>query len=583
MIIRHKTAPAIVPGIDLPPDPSPPARPGLVRVEGTAKTALETGRNRLAFAGGVFLLLFLSVAVRLVDVAFHPNADQVARAVPQPELPMKTVRADITDRNGMLLATNLPTVNLYADARIVREPEKVARDLKDILPEIDVARTVERLTSGQAFVYLHRHLTPAQQFAVNRLGVPALGFEDGELRVYPQGGLFAHVVGKTDIDNRGISGIEKRFDDQLKDGQAVRLSVDLRVQTAVMRVLQDSIATFKAEGAAAVVQDTRTGEVISLVSLPDFDPNRPETMTDDAMFNRATLGVYEMGSVFKVFNTAIALESGKIQISSRYDTSPLKIANYTIHDLHSLKGPASVPEILINSSNIGSARMALEFGGEFQHAYLDRFGLTRTAALEIPEVGAPQVPSGNWSNITVATVSFGHGISVSPLQVATGASAVVNGGVFRPATLLAHAPGDAAPGVRAVSERTSLMMRRLMRMVVTEGSGRKADVPGYRVAGKTGTAEKVVNGRYSKHQVLSSFLGVFPADNPRYTVLVTLDAPKGIPSTYNFATAGWNAAPTAGKVIAAIAPMLGVEPAADPFQQADPKSGPLMVAAMKGN
>ena len=582
MIIRRRTPPAIVPGIDLPVIQAAPARPGLVRVEGTTKTALETGRNRLAFASGVFLLLFATVAGRLMEVSFNSDVERVARTPPSAELP-KTMRADITDRNGILLATNLPTVDLYADARIVREPEQVAQDLKAIIPEIDLARTIERLKSGQGFVYLHRHLTPAQQFAVNRLGVPALGFEDGESRVYPQGGLFAHVVGKTDIDNRGISGVEKRFNDRLKAGQPVRLSMDLRVQTAVKGVLQEAMSTFKADGAAAVVQDVRTGEVISLVSLPDFDPNRTETMTDDAMFNRATLGVYEMGSVFKVFNTAIALESGKVRVTDRYDTSPVKIAKYTIHDLHSLKGPASVPEILIHSSNIGSARMAMEFGGEIQKEYLDRFGLTRPSDLELPEVGSPQVPPAPWAQITVATVAFGHGMAVSPLQVATATSAVVNGGIFHPATLLAHTPDQPVPGVRTISEHTSQMMRRLMRMVVTEGSGKKADVAGYRVAGKTGTAEKVINGRYSHTAVLSSFLATFPADNPRYTLIVTLDNPKGLPSTYNFTTAGWNATPTAGKVVAAIAPMLEVSPNVDPFQAADPKSGPLMVASMKGD
>ncbi len=580
-MIFRKAPPAIVPGIDLPQVGATAARPGTVRIEGANKTALETGRNRLVFAGGVFLLLFLAVAVRLVDVAFHPDAERVARAAPQAELPAKTLRADITDRNGLVLATNLPTVNLYADARIVRDADRIAADLAKVLPDIDLAKTRERLKSGQAFVYLHRNLTPSQQFAVNRLGHPALGFEDGELRVYPQGGLFAHVVGKTDIDNRGISGVERRFDAALKEGRTVRLSLDLRAQTAVARILRDAVATYRAEGAAAVVQDARTGEIVSLVSLPDFDPNRGDTLTEQAMFNRATLGVYEMGSVFKVFNTAIALESGKIRVTDRYDTSPLKVANYTIHDLHALRGSASVPEILIHSSNIGSARMALDFGGEVQKAYMARFGLLKASDIELPEVGGPQAPPGNWPSITVATVAFGHGISVSPVQVATGASAIVNGGVFHPATLIARDPGEPIPGVRAVSERTSQLMRRLMRMVVTEGSGKKADVAGYRVAGKTGTAEKVVNGRYAKNAVLSSFLAVFPADQPRYTVLVTLDAPKGIPATANFATAGWNAAPTAGKVIAAIGPILGVAPTIDPFAGNDPAYAPLMTAAMR--
>ncbi|WP_337996131.1 penicillin-binding protein 2 [Oleispirillum naphthae] len=579
-MIRRKSAPAIVPGVDL-RAAAEAARTAPLRVEGSAKTALETGRTRLAFAGGIFLLLFLAVAVQLINVSFRPDAERIARAAPRPELPVGALRADITDRNGVLLATNLPTVNLYADARLVRDPDRMADDLARVLPDIDGPRTRERLKSRQAFVYLHRHLTPAQQFAVNRLGYPALKFEDGEMRVYPQGGLFAHVIGKTDIDNRGISGVELRFDAALKAGEPLRLSLDIRAQTAVTAVLRDAMAAYQAAGAAAIVQDARTGEVVALTSLPDFDPNRPETMTPDAMFNRATLGVYEIGSVFKIFNTAIALESGKIHVSDRFDaTAPVQIARYTIHDLHPQKRWLSVPEILVHSSNIGSARMALDFGAETQRAFLGRFGLLSASAVELPEVGGPQVPPAPWGQITVATVAFGHGISVSPLQVATAASAVVNGGVFHPATLVARAAEDAAPGTRAISERTSRMMRRLMRLVVTDGSGRKADVLGYRVAGKTGTAEKVVNGRYSHTAVLASFLATFPADAPRYTVLVALDTPKGTPATANFTTAGWNAAPTAGKIVAAIAPMLGVEPAADPFSGGDPKNGPLMVAAM---
>jgi len=579
-MIRRKPPRAIVPGVDL-RAAAAETRPTTLRVEGAAKSALETGRNRLAFAGGGFLLLFLAVAVQLVSVSFRSDPEQIARATPRAEEPVHTLRADVTDRNGVLLATNLPTVNLYADARLVRDPDRVAEDLARVLPDIDLPRTRERLKSHAAFIYLHRHLTPAQQFAVNRLGYPALKFEDGEMRVYPQGNLFAHVIGKTDIDNHGISGVELRFDDALKAGKPLHLSLDIRVQTAVSTILRDAMSTYKADGAAAIVQDARTGEVVALSSLPDFDPNRPETMTPAAMFNRATLGVYEMGSVFKIFNTAIALESGKIHVNDRFDTTqPLQLARFRIHDLHAQKHWLSVPEILVHSSNIGSARMALDFGGDMQRAYLGRFGLLSASAVELPEVGSPQIPPAPWGDVTVATVAFGHGLSVAPLQVATAASAVANGGIYHPATLLARAPGAAEPAKRVISERTSRMMRRLMRLVVTDGSGRKADVLGYRVAGKTGTAEKVVNGRYSRTAVLSSFLAVFPADQPRYTVLVSLDNPKGIPATANFTTAGWNAAPTAGKIVAAIAPMLGVEPAADPFSGDDPKNGPLMVAAV---
>lgn len=562
------------------PERTAPIAP-VMRIEGAGKNAVETGRTRLLFAGGIFLLLFGLVAWRLVTVTLVPGTVQEARARPVAEATMPTLRAGITDRNGILLATTLPTVNLHANAKQVRNPEDAAKRLAQVLPEIDPDKTLERLKSGASFVYLYRNLTPGQQFEVNRLGIPGLAFENGERRVYPQGDLFSHVVGMTDIDNHGISGVERRFDERLAKGRQVRLSLDIRVQTALAGILKDAVATYQAAGAAGIVQDVQTGEVIALVSMPDFDPNRNETLDRDTAFNRATLGVYEMGSVFKIFNTAIALESGKIHLDDRFDSTPVKIAKYTIHDIHAMKHWVTVPEILIHSSNAGSARMAMEFGADLQRSYLSRLGMFAPAAVELPEVGAPQVPPAPWGQITVATVSFGHGISVSPLQVTTAASTLVNGGIFRPATLLARGRDEADPGSRVISETTSQAMRRLMRMVVTEGSGRRAEVPGFRVAGKTGTAEKVVNGRYSHTAVLASFLAVFPADAPRYTLLVSLDDPKGIPATSNLTTAGMNAAPTAGKAIAAIAPMLGLVPGPDPFAADDPRHGSLLMAAAR--
>jgi len=553
-----------------------------VKVEGAGKTALEKGRNRLTFTGCLFGLMFTAVAVQLANVSFQDDPRSMVRRSTNLELTAKPVRADIVDRNGVLLATNLPTVNLYADTRIVDDPKAVAQKIKSVLPNTDLEQLEKKLASGSAFIYLSRHLTPAQQYEVNALGIPALSFEETDVRLYPQGRLFAHILGKTDIDNHGVSGLEKHFNDSLYAGQPLQLSVDIRTQSAVTNILRRNMEKYKAIGASAVVQDVRTGEIISMVSLPDFDPNHTETMTDATMFNRASLGVYELGSIFKVFNTAIALESGKVQINDRFDTTePLKIARRTIRDSHPVKYKMSVPEILAHSSNIGSVRMAMDVGGVTQKEYLQNLGLFREAGIEIPEVGRPTIPAGVWQPITVATVSYGHGIAVSPVQAATAASTVVNGGVFHKATLLKINPDTMYPGQKIFSEKTSQMMRQLMRMVVTDGTGGKADVAGYRVGGKTGTAEKVVDGKYSHTAVFTSFLSMFPADNPRYTVLVSLDEPKGIPETANFINAGWNAAPTAGEIIRTIGPMLGVTPGLDPFFDADP-SGPFIMASTTG-
>jgi cell division protein FtsI (penicillin-binding protein 3) len=303
----------------------------------------------------------------------------------------------------------------------------------------------------------------------------------------------------------------------------------------------------------------RSGEILSMVSLPDFDPNDLNTAIPKTIFNRATLGVYEMGSVFKIFNTALALDSHKSTLTSIYDTRPITIGRFTIHDYHPFNRPASVTEIFMESSNIGSARMVMENGPEVQRAFLDKLGLLRPPAIEIPEIGAPEVPHP-WREINAMTIAYGHGLSVSPIQTAIAASAIVNGGVLRPATLIKHAEGYVPAGTRVIAEHTSEEMRKLMRLVVTEGTGKNADVPGYLVGGKTGTAEKVEGRGYAKKALLSSFIGVFPINDPQYMVYVIIDEPHGTKKSYGFATAGWTAAPAVARIIARMAPLFGIKP-----------------------
>lgn len=532
-------------------------------LEGKEKHALEVGRVRLLFAASVFTLAFCAIAVRLFDVMVLGAMDRRARPVLTAEVDIVPYsRADIVDRDGLLLATNLPTVNLYADTQKIIDPQNAAAQLVQALPHLNYQTTLGRLASGRRFIYLERNLTPIQQQGVNAQGIPGAFFENAERRVYLQGPLFSHVLGATDPDNKGIAGLELAFNDALsKDPVApLRLTVDAKVQHTVRAILQKNMRRFKAVAASAVVMDVRTGEIMSLVSLPDYQPESFGNASAAARFNRVTLGVYEMGSIFKLFNTAMALESGKIRVEDVYDTvKPLKVARFTIRDIHRQKKWLSVEEILTKSSNIGSARIASQLGTSAQQEFLGRLGLLETTRVELPEIGHPLYPRV-WRDINTMTISFGHGIAVAPISMVRGLAAIVNGGFLVQPTLVANASKDPVPQ-RVLREETSLIMRRLMRRVVTDGTGRRADAPGYLVGGKTGTAEKVsAQGGYSAKKNLNSFAGAFPMHDPQYAVVVTLDEPKGLQSTWGLVTSGWNVAPAAGEIIAAIGPMLGIHP-----------------------
>jgi cell division protein FtsI (penicillin-binding protein 3) len=538
----------------------PPAAPRL-RLEGIAKQALETGRMRLMFSGGLFLLAFFVMALRLVDITLLRPAAEPRSTAGETAGPLRMDRADIVDRNGVLLATNLETASLYANPRQVLDAIQAAQQLAGVVPDLSESELVEKLASHRAFVWIKRNITPKQEYEVNRLGIPGLYFQREERRVYPQGSLVSHVVGFDDIDNKGLSGIEAAFDKTLREETApLRLSLDVRVQHILRDELTHAVADFDAEGAVGIVMDVGTGEVTAMVSLPDFDPNEAGKEPEDARFNRATLGLYEMGSTFKIFTTAMALESGVATLGDGYDaSSPIHIARFVINDFHPQGRWLSLPEIFIYSSNIGAAKMALDVGGSRQQAFLRRLGLLQPAHIEIPEVGAPLVPSP-WREINTMTVGYGHGLSVSPLQMTAAVAAIMNGGVAHDATLLRVAPDTHLEGRRVVSDSTSDALRRLMRLNVVEGTGKKAEVPGYLVGGKTGTAEKTAGAGYSRKALLSSFVAAFPMDAPRYIVLVMLDEPKASPETHGYATGGWTAAPVTGRVIARVAPLMGLIP-----------------------
>lgn len=548
-------------------------------VERVYRPALEIARTRLLIVGAVLSVGFAVVALRLLDLTALSAPEKVRPTAVALSAEIVRERAEITDRNGVLLATGLTTAALSANPRRLPDIAAAAEQLSRVLPPLTRVEVVDKLTrahgAGENFVWLHRRLTPRQQWRVNNLGIPGLEFHRTESRVYPQGRLGAHILGFTDVDNRGISGIERSFDAELsRSTTPLALSLDIRMQHVVHRELSDAMAEFKAQGAVGIVMDARSGEVMSMVSLPDYDPNRLEATDRQNRFNRATLGTYELGSVFKIINTAMALESGAADMFDIYDArEPITVSRYTISDFHAKHRQLSVPEIFIYSSNIGSARMALDVGAERQRAFLDTLGLLSPLSLELPELGRPQYPH-TWRPINTMTISYGHGISVTPLHMASAVAGIVNGGLKVEPTLLRR--GDAGNGIaaaatsvtpaatparRVVSPAVSDAMRRLMRLNALQGSGRGADVAGYLVGGKTGSAEKLTGqGAYDGKALMSSFVGAFPMHDPRYVVLVILDEPVGNERTQGHATGGWTAAPVVGRIIEHIAPIAGIRP-----------------------
>ena len=544
--------------------------PHSVAFAGVRAHALEVSRNRMVVTAALITLAFTVIAGRLVELtAFHaaPAPVRVAQKAPPKE------RADIVDRNGILLATSLPTASLYANPKHVLDHEQAAERLAEVLPDVKRETILKRLNSEGSFAWLHRNLTPEMQFRVNALGIPGLYFQKTERRVYPYGNLVSHVMGLTDIDGAGLSGLEKQFNDNLQVRSGVlTLSIDIRIQSVLHQELARAMEEFRAIGATGIVMNVHTGEVLAMSSLPDFDPNRPSTAVGDAAFNRATKGVYEMGSTMKLFTAAIAFDLGTSDINKRYDAStPIRIGRFSIKDYHAQNRWLSVGEILSYSSNIGAGKMALEFGTAQQKRYMESFGLLKPTHFELPEIGAPLVPS-KWREINTITVAFGHGIAVSPLQVIRGVSGLSNGGILPTATLMKHDDeSHDTVGPRVITRETSRSMRQVMRYVVEEGTGKTAEVPGYNIGGKTGTADKAVKHGYSGHKIISSFIGVFPAEEPQYAVIAILDEPKGTKKTYGFATGGWVAAPIVHNVVEQMASIMGIVPSDRAAADADQK------------
>ena len=540
---------------------APVSRDPAQLIAGHRRESHGIARQRLVILLLLFLFVPVILALRLTDLA-------VFEARPAPARPIASAvppRADIIDRNGLELAQSFEAIAISVEPRkLAGNPQVLAREIAAILPDRTEGEILSELTSKGQFRYIARRVLPAQAKRINDL---AIYLRREPERLYTNLNLASHVIGYTNDKGHGVVALEKAFDKQLSDvatrGTPLQTSLDVRVQQALVDELRGVFLDQRAAGAAGIVIDVHTGEVLAMTSQPDFNPNAPGKTDDLSRYNQATFATFELGSTFKAFTIASGLDSGVIpSMQKTWDaTRPLVVGNRVIHDDHALNRWLTVPDIFIHSSNIGTARIAQEIGRDRQRAMLDKLGFLKQVDFELQERSRPQFPSlANWSEIATMTIGYGHGISVTPLHLAAGYAALVNGGIYHPPTLLKVKPGAVVPGHRVFGAATSDTMRALLRLVVTSGTGRKADAPGYRVGGKTGTAEKVVAGRYVHGQNVSTFASAFPMDAPRYVVVMMIDDPKGSKTSFGFKTAGMTIAPATSRLVARIAPLLGVKP-----------------------
>ena len=519
--------------------------------------ASAVARHRLIFGAAFGAAAFALIGVQVMTLSMMEGTSGY-RKTASAEVP---VRGRILDRKGRVLAASLPAFELYADPAEVMNPVKGAITLASLLPNTTEEKALEKLTRKGRYAELAWKVAPATYARVLDEGIVGVHGRKRITRFYPQKFEAAHVLGLVDKDNNGLAGIESGFNETLARGEDVHLSIDLEVQAILRREISKQIEQFEAIGGAGVVIDVKTGELISLVSLPDFDPNTFARTDEDARFNRATRGVYELGSTFKILNTAMALDSGVFQAEDIIDVvSPLRVGRHSISDYNPEKHPLNVAEVMVVSSNKGSARIADKLGVKTQQRYIRALGLLDRINLNIPEAARPLTPQ-RWKRAELMTISFGHGLSVSPVHLSAAiATAVGNGHKITPSLIKGGANSDIIEEV--FSPETTLKVRAIMRSVITHkrGTGKKADAPGYVVGGKTGTAEKHQVGGYSETAKIASFVGAFPLNDPRFVVMVMVDEPKGQKFSYNYATGGWVAAPAVRRFINHAAPLLGVAP-----------------------
>ncbi|NSY39236.1 penicillin-binding protein 2 [Leisingera sp. ANG59] len=545
--------------------------------------ARQRAEGRLLVLGLFFVCAFGAIIARMGMTAVSEPAEPVASV---PGAAIAAQRADIVDRNGSLLATNFETHSLYAQPPQMIDPVGAAEKLVEIFPDLDRERLIKDFTGKRKFLWVKKKISPEQLQAVHDIGDPGLLFGPREMRLYPNGSLAAHVLGGAGFGKEGVNaaevigvaGVERQFDDYLRDpanaGKPLQLSLDLTVQAAAEQVLYGGMKLMNAKGATSILMDVHTGEVISVVSFPDFDPNdrpRPPTSgfdpSDSPLFNRAVQGVYELGSTFKIFTAAQAMDLGLVNADTVIDTrGPLRWGRFAIRDFRNYGNEMSVTKIIVKSSNIGTARLAQQIGVERQKSFLDTLGMLEPTPFEISEAagGKPLLPA-NWSELSAMTISYGHGISTTPMHLAAGYAAVANGGRYVAPTILKQTAPQL--GARVMSEASAAAARKMLRKVVSEGTASFAEVEGYQVGGKTGTADKPKpRGGYYDDKVIATFASIFPAHDPKYVLIVTLDEPSIIAHGEERRTAGWTATPVAAEMIGRVAPLLGLRPQVEPAE-----------------
>jgi cell division protein FtsI (penicillin-binding protein 3) len=566
---------------------TPPARPGkkpsnyagMIRAAFT--TSLDSSAPRMRLAALGFLALYGVICAKLVYLGFKPEPATIRRAAAEA---VSASRPDILDRNGEVLASDVKVMSVFAEPRRLIDKDEATELLTAVLPDVDSKGLRERLGSKKGFVWVKREVTPHQRDEVFHLGLPGVGLIAENKRVYPNGPIGAHVLGFANIDNQGIAGIEKYIDGQgladlhnlgfgatPDDLQPITLSLDIRATHALRDELEKGVARFKAKAGAAAIMDVNTGEVIALASLPDYDPNKPTEALDPIHINRMNVGVYEMGSTFKALTIAMALDSGKVNLNSRLDArGALSFGRFKIHDYHAQNRALTVPEVFTYSSNIGTARMAMGQGVERHKAFLRKMGQLTRMRTELPESAEPLFPK-NWSELNTMTIAFGHGLAVAPLQAMMAVGALMNGGYLMTPTFIKRTHEEAMKdAVQVIKPETSEAMRYLMRLNAEIGTARKVNIDGYYVGGKTGTAEKVIGGHYSKTRLFTTFMAVAPSDKPKYLFLTIMDEPQGLPEDGGHATAAFNAGYVTGEIIERAGPVLGLAPRFEPPHQPFP-------------
>jgi cell division protein FtsI (penicillin-binding protein 3) len=537
-------------------------------------THLSKSPLRIRLVAFGFAALYLLFVGRLAWFGMKPEQNTARRDASEA---VSAARPDLVDRNGEVLATDVKVTSVFAEPRRIIDKDEATELITAILPDVNASELRKKLGSRKGFVWIKREITPEQQRQIFRLGLPGVGFLPENKRVYPNGPLGAHVLGFTNSDNNGIAGIEKYVDGQgladlhgagfnvsAENLSPIALSLDLRATHAVRDELSRAMERFSAKAAAAAILDVNTGEVIAQASLPDYDPNNPTDALKPNNINRMAVGVYEMGSTFKALTIAMALDSGKVNLNSRIDArGALAAGRSQIHDYHPENRPLSVPEVFTYSSNVGTARMALMVGVEGHKAFLRKMGQMDRMRTELPENAEPIVPR-NWSVVSTMTIAFGHGLAVAPLQAMMAVGALANGGYLVTPTFLKRPPEfDKSSAPRVVRPETSESLRYIMRLNAEIGTAKKANIPGYFVGGKTGTAEKVVNGHYSKTKLFTTFMALVPADKPRFLFLTVMDEPQGLAQDGHYATAAYNSGYVTGRLIERVSPILGLEPKLD--------------------